>query len=96
MTALVHPCPHDATTARGWLLYPYDSLVTTKDAARLLNRTESTIRSWALRYNLPKLGRTRQRETLYDYRIVSAVEKAIRNAEPVPTDWTEFTRRLAA
>ena len=77
-------------------LYPYDSLVTTKDAARLLNRTDATIRSWALRYNIPKLGRTRRRETLYDYRILSAVERAIRNGRPVPTDWTEFALRLVA
>lgn len=77
-------------------MYPYDSEVTTQDAARLLNRSPDVIRQWASRYKIPKLGRTPQRETLYDYRILAAVERAIRNAEPVPTDWTEFVLHLVA
>lgn len=77
-------------------MYPLDSEVTTQDAARLLGRSPEVIRQWAARYNLPKLGRTRQRQTLYDYRILAAVDRALRRAEPVPTDWAEFALSLVA
>lgn len=80
--------------ARGVRLYPFDSEITAQDAARLLNREYATIRSWATRYNVPRVGRTRQGCTLYDFRILAAIEKAIRNCEPVPHDWSAFALRL--
>ena len=77
-------------------MYPYDSEITTRDAAKLLGRTHVVIRKWVSRYNVPSLGRTRQREALWDYRILAEVDRAIRQARPVPTDWTEFVRHLVA
>jgi hypothetical protein len=80
----------------GVLVYPYDTLITAPDAARLLGRKPGTIHSWVTRYAIPRLGRTRTGLTLFDVRCLAAVERAIRYGEPVPRDWAEFARTLAA
>jgi hypothetical protein len=96
-------CPREPDTGqrgfsrvRGCILYPYDTLITAPDAAKHFKRKPHTIHSWVTRYKIPRLGRTRDGLTILDIRCLAAVERAIRYGEPVPCDWAEFVRGLAA
>jgi hypothetical protein len=62
--------------------YPLDP-ITAKDAAELLGRSASTIRKWAERYNVRRVGKVGGR-VYFDYFDLMIIEKEIWRGNPVP------------